>query len=82
MEASAAEEDVQDMRLQLVASAKIAFYDFYLVERALSVNAEGLGLLQEFQKNAETRYKTGSVSQQDVLQATVELGRQRQRPRS
>jgi outer membrane protein TolC len=78
-EASAAGEDVQGMRLQLVESAKIAFYDFYLVERALSVNTEGLRLLQEFQKNAETRYKTGLVPQQDVLQATVEIGRQRQR---
>jgi outer membrane protein TolC len=78
-EASAAEEDVQDMRLQLAESAKMAFYDAYLVERALGVNAEGLRLLQEFQKNAETRYKTGLVPQQDVLQASLEIGRQRQR---
>jgi outer membrane protein TolC len=78
-EAGAAEEEVQDMRLQLVESAKMAFYDFYLVERALSVNAEGLRLLQEFQKNAETRYQTGLAPQQDVLQASVEIGRQRQR---
>jgi outer membrane protein TolC len=78
-EASAAEEEVQEMRLQLVESAKQAFYDLYLVERALSVNAEGLRLLQEFQHNAETRYKTGLVPQQDVLQAKLEMGRQRQR---
>jgi cobalt-zinc-cadmium efflux system outer membrane protein len=78
-QAGAAEEDVRDMRLQLTESAKTAFYHSYLVERALAVNAEGLQLLQEFQKNAETRYKTGSVPQQDVLQASVEIGRQRQR---
>jgi outer membrane protein TolC len=78
-EASAAEEDVQDMRLQLIESTKNAFYDVYLVERGLFVNAEGLSVLQGFQKNAETRYKTGLVPQQDVLQASVEIGRQRQR---
>lgn len=65
-EASAAGQDVQDMRLQLVEIARTAFYDYYLVDRASSVNREGLQLLQEFLKNAEARYKTGQVPQQDV----------------
>jgi outer membrane protein TolC len=66
------------MRLQLVESARTAFYDYYLVDRAIGVNEEGLQLLREFLKNAETRYKTGQVPQQDVLQAEVETGRQRE----
>jgi cobalt-zinc-cadmium efflux system outer membrane protein len=78
-EASAAGQDAEDMRLQLVESARSAFYDYFLAERALAVNAEGLRLLQEFQQNAEMRYKTGLVPQQDVLQASLETGRQRQR---
>jgi outer membrane protein TolC len=78
-EASAAGHDVEDMRLQLVESARNAFFDYYLVGRALAVNEEALRLLKEFRENAETRYKTGQVAQQDVLQAAVEIGRQRER---
>jgi outer membrane protein TolC len=78
-EASAAGNDVEDMRLQLMESAKSAFYDYYLVDRAIEVNEESLRLLREFQQNAETRYKTGLVPQQDVLQAKVEIGRQQER---
>jgi outer membrane protein TolC len=78
-EASAAGRDVDDMRLQLTESARIAVYDYYLVYRAIGVNEEGLRLLQELRRNAETRYETGLVPQQDVLQADVEIGRQRER---
>jgi cobalt-zinc-cadmium efflux system outer membrane protein len=78
-EASAAGRDVDDMRLQLIESARMAFYDYYLVDRALAVNDESLRLLREFRKNAETRYQTGFVSEQDVLQADVEVGREQDR---
>jgi outer membrane protein TolC len=78
-EASAAGHDVEDTRLQLVESARNAFFDYFLVDRALAVNEEALRLLKEFRENAETRYKTGQVAQQDVLQADVEIGRQRER---
>ena len=47
--------------------------------RAIEVNNESLRLLREFRKNAETRYKTGLVPEQDVLQADVEIGRQQER---
>lgn len=78
-EANAAENDVEDMRLQLVESARNAFYDSYLVERALAVNDESLRLLGEFRKSAEERFKANLVAQQDVLQADVEIGRQQER---
>lgn len=67
------------MRLQLVESAATAFYDYYLVNRAIAVNGENVRLLREFLQNAKTRYETGQVSQQDVLQAEVEIGRQEER---
>jgi outer membrane protein TolC len=78
-EASASGHEVEDMRLQLIESAKIAFYDYYLVERALEVNAESIGLLQDAKRDAEARYRAGKVEQQDVLQASVEVGRERER---
>lgn len=78
-QARAAGNDVDDVRLQLIESAKTAFYDYYLVYRALEVNAENLRLLREFRQNAASRYKTGLVPQQDILQADVEIGRQEKR---
>ncbi|MBX9678395.1 MAG: TolC family protein [Gemmataceae bacterium] len=78
-EAGAAQGDVDDTRLQLIESTKIAFYDYFFIDRSLAVNGEGLRLLKEFKGNAETRYRTGQAPQQDVLQAEVELGRQRER---
>jgi outer membrane protein TolC len=78
-EASAAGRDVEDIRLQLVESARTAFFDYYLVDRALAINDESLELLRRFRKNAQTRYETGLVPQQDVDQADVEIGREQDR---
>ncbi len=78
-EAAAAGSDVDDMRLQLIESAKSAFYDDYLVARALAVNEENQRLLKRFREEAKTRYEKGLVPEQDVVQADVELGRQQER---
>lgn len=78
-EASAVGHDVDDLRLQLAESARAAFFDYYLAERGLEVNGESLRLLQEFRKNAEARFKTGLVPQQDILQVEVEIGRESER---
>ena len=77
--ARAAGLDVGDTKLRLIESARGAFYDYYLAARALEVNAESRKLLKEFRDNAESRYATGQVPQQDILQAEVELGRERER---
>lgn len=78
-EADAAGHDVDDMRLQLVESATVSFFDFYLVDRALAVNREGLDLLQKFRRDAVVRYQNGRAPQQDVSQGDVEIGRQQER---
>jgi outer membrane protein TolC len=78
-EARAAGNEVEDTRLQLAESAAAAFFDYFAVERALDVNRESLRLLEEFRQEAESRYKTGKAPQSDVLQAGVEIGRQRER---
>jgi outer membrane protein TolC len=79
-EASAACNDVGAMRLELVEGAKHAFADYFLVSRALEVNEEGLKFLADIRANAKERYeKVPGANEQDVLQADVELGRQRQR---
>lgn len=77
--AAAATQDADDVRLQLVEATKSALADYVLAHRALEVNRQNLELLGEFRRNAESRYRTGLVTQQDMLQADVELGRQRER---
>jgi outer membrane protein TolC len=77
-ETGAARNEVEDTRLQLIESARSAFYEYYLVARALEVNDESLRLLRDFKNNARARYRTGGAYQ-DVLQADVELGRETQR---
>jgi outer membrane protein TolC len=79
-EARAAGNEVEDMRLQLAESARAAFADYYLAGRALEVNAESLRLLERFSRSAQARYeKVPGANRQDVLQARVEIGRERQR---
>jgi outer membrane protein TolC len=78
-EAAAASHDVDDWRLQLVESARNAFYDYYLVGRAITVNEENLELLSQFRGTADDRFKANQTPQADVLQADVEIGRQRER---
>lgn len=78
-EASASGHDVEDVRLQLIESVQDAFYEYYLVERGLEVNADGLKFWQQTKKDAASRYETGKVDQQDVLQADVEFGREQER---
>jgi outer membrane protein TolC len=71
------------MRLQLIESAKDAFYEYYLVGRALAVNEETLERLRQFRSAAEALYRTPpkekKVSFQDVYQADVEIGRTQER---
>ena len=78
-EASATEKEIEDVRLQLTEDAKNAFFDFYLVDRAIEVNENSLRLLSEFRQTAETRYRNGQVPHQDVLQADVEISLQKER---
>lgn len=78
-EAAAAGNDVEDVRLQLVEAAKNAFFEYYLVDRALAANEENLKRLKEAKQTAETRARTGQAPIQDVRQADVEIGRQQER---
>jgi outer membrane protein TolC len=78
-EASAAGNDINDTRLQLIESARSAFYDYYVVHRAQAVNDENLKLLQEARKSVENRVGTGKANQQEVIQIDVEIGRQGER---
>jgi outer membrane protein TolC len=78
-EANAAGNEVEDARLQLIEAARMAFYDYYFVHRALAVNEEGLKLLSAIRKAVEARFKPGLADAQELYQVDVEIGRQRER---
>ena len=78
-EASAAHWDVDDAELRLVESTKLALLDYYLVRRDLALNAEGLRLAQGFRETADSHYRNNLVTQQDILQADLELSELRRR---
>ncbi len=72
-EAEAAAEHHDAVRLRLATMASLLFDDYYLVARSLEINAEHVALLDEFKRIATARYVVGEASQQDPIQAEVEL---------
>ncbi len=72
-EAEAASHDFAAVRLRLATMASLLFDDYYFAARSLGINAEHIALLEEFQRIATVRYEAGEASQQDPIQAEVEL---------
>ena len=80
--AAAAEADTNVARAQLAAmeldviqQVKQAYYELYFIEKAIQITEDNRKLLLDFVRIAESRYQTGSASQQDVLRAQVEVSK-------
>lgn len=78
-EADAAHWDMHDAEVRLVEAANLAFLDYYLIRRDLELNVEGLKLTSGFREDADTKYRNNLVTQQDILQADLELNELRRR---
>jgi outer membrane protein TolC len=78
-EASAASLDSQDVRLRLAEATRLAFFDYYLVTRDLELNTANSEAVERFRETASSKFESNQVTQQDVLQAEVELGLLRSR---
>jgi outer membrane protein TolC len=72
-EADVMQGDIGDTRLRLSEAARTAFYDYYLAQREMEVNNSTSRLLHQFREIANNKYQVGQATQQDVLQADVEL---------
>lgn len=72
-EADMAAEAFETVRLELATAASLLYDDYYLVHRALEINAEHVRLLGDFQRIATARYAAGAAPQQDPIRAEVEL---------
>jgi outer membrane protein TolC len=74
-EAEAVREDYRSMRLRLSLIASLSFDQYYAVERSIERNEEHRVLLEDIRRVAEAQYETGRGSQQEPLQAAIELAR-------
>lgn len=72
-ESNAAFHDVEDSRVRLAEATRIAFYDYYVAQRQLDLNRQNLEIIRQLRSTAQSRYQANQVTQQDVLQAEVEL---------
>ncbi len=73
--AGAARARAVDLRWELRASAAMAFYELYQVDRSLEVALATQGLLRDIGTTARTMYSVGQGKQADVLRAQVEVDR-------
>jgi cobalt-zinc-cadmium efflux system outer membrane protein len=74
-EAAAVGYQRDEIRSQVVQMVKKAYYDLYGADRSLETVEKNKALMEQFVRVAETKYKTGSGLQQDVLRAQVELSK-------
>jgi outer membrane protein, heavy metal efflux system len=72
-EADAMKGDIGDVRLKLSEAARTTFYDYYLARRETEVNESTRRLVSQFREIARNKYQLNQTTQQDVLQADVEL---------
>jgi outer membrane protein TolC len=72
-EAGAAYAEVVDARLRIREAATIAYFDYFLVYRQLQLNDENRTAVAQFRSAALARYQANTATEQDVLQADVQL---------
>lgn len=77
--AVAASFDHDEVQLRLAEAARLAYYDYFHVNRRLDLNDAGREAVQSFRETARSRFEANQAQQQDVLQADVELGKLEQR---
>ena len=78
-ETNAAFNDLEDSRIRLTEATQTAFYEYYLAHRQLDLNQENANVIRQFVNTTQTRYRANQVTQQDVLQANLELAQQDRR---
>jgi len=79
-QASVAEAQTNEARAQLaaaelsvIAKVKQAYYELYFTQQAIASTEVEQRLLIDIREVASSRYRTGQVSQQDVLRADLEI---------
>lgn len=61
------------VELEVIEQVKRAYYELYYIQKAIQITKQNRKLLLDLNQIAESKYRTGTVSQQDVLRAQVEV---------
>jgi outer membrane protein TolC len=72
-QASGAASQIDDIQLRLAEMTRLAYYDYFAASRELALNGDNLREMREFRETAAAKLRASLVTQQDVLQADVEL---------
>lgn len=72
-DAEALQEALRSRERETVARVRRAYFELYAAHRELDTHLEHIRLLEELEKVSESRFRTGVVSQQDVLKPQVEI---------
>jgi outer membrane protein, heavy metal efflux system len=68
-----------EVTLRVVEDVRNAYYEVYFNQQALRITRDTESFLRQYLELAQTRYRLGQVSQQDVLRAQIELARVQER---
>lgn len=72
-EAESLKESARSRERDVIARVKRAYYDYFTARKELETTLEHIRLLEGFERVSEVRFRTGAVSQQDVLKPQVEI---------
>ena len=68
-------QELEAVKLSVVARVKEAYYDLHFVHQAIEIVERNKLLLIQFEKTAKARYAVARAAQQDVFRAQVEISR-------
>ena len=74
-EAEAQSWDYEQTRRQVVADLKKAYYDYFFIHKSIDIVREDKELLKSFEEIAQSKYRVGQGTQQDVFKAQVEISK-------
>lgn len=69
----AARADCESVRRRTVLEVKIAFAEYFYLNKAIEATQQNKELLEKMASIAEAQYRVGKAMQQDVLRARVEI---------
>lgn len=74
-EAEAEDWNYETTRRQVISDLKVAFYDLYLIVKSMESVERSRSLLLDLAGIAESKYRVGTGSQQDIIKAQVEVSK-------
>ncbi len=72
-QAKMSEEEYKALERKVIRDLKSAYYELYLAQRKIQINADNQSLMRNFVEIARKQYEVGMGKQADVLRAQTEL---------